>query len=247
MTSVSSLSKSTTADRIYIGGLTPFTTIDYPGQLATVLFLQGCPWRCDYCHNSSLIDRRGEYRYEWSAVLDFLRRRTGLIDAVVFSGGEPTLQAALEPAAEQIRQMGFKIGLHTAGIYPDRLKRLLPLLDWVGLDYKAPVSHYEEITGVPGSAERARRSARVVVESGIDYEVRTTLHPRLLEPGRVEALVDELVAIGVSNLSLQQCNLDYCTSTAFGKHSTPLSKMEDLARIEENFTKFNIRYSGSVM
>ncbi|MBP8264734.1 MAG: anaerobic ribonucleoside-triphosphate reductase activating protein, partial [Pseudomonas sp.] len=98
-----------------VGGFVPLTTLDYPGRLACVLFCQGCAWRCRYCHNPGLIVPRGKDEKPWPEVLDFLRRRQGLLEAVVFSGGEPTLQAALPAAIAEVRELGFKIGLHTAG------------------------------------------------------------------------------------------------------------------------------------
>ncbi|MDD5304810.1 MAG: anaerobic ribonucleoside-triphosphate reductase activating protein, partial [Elusimicrobia bacterium] len=114
--------------------MTPLSTTDYPGVLSAVLFLQGCPWRCSYCHNPHLIPADSPPEREWESALAFLRGRVGLLDAVVFSGGEPTLQDGLEDAMREVKAMGFKIGLHTGGAYPERLVALLPLIDWVGLD-----------------------------------------------------------------------------------------------------------------
>lgn len=74
-----------------VGGLVPFTATDYPGQFAAVVFVQGCPWRCGYCHNPHLQPRSQPAEIEWDALLAFLARRVGLIDAVVFSGGEPSI------------------------------------------------------------------------------------------------------------------------------------------------------------
>ncbi|WP_386083721.1 radical SAM protein [Vreelandella sp. F11] len=86
--------------RLPIAGLVPMTTLDYPDHLACVVFLQGCPLRCGYCHNPSMIPpRRGE-PHEWQAVLEFLSTRQGLLEAVVFSGGEPTVNADLPAAAK---------------------------------------------------------------------------------------------------------------------------------------------------
>src|SRR2546425_1022480 len=78
-----------------VGGVTPFSATDYPGKLAAVIFIQGCPWRCGYCHNPHLQLRTGASLLRWPQVIDLLQRRVGLIDAVVFSGGEPTTDPAL--------------------------------------------------------------------------------------------------------------------------------------------------------
>ena len=142
---------------VEVGGLTPLTTIDYPGELAAVLFLQGCPWRCGYCHNQELMPRRSPFAIPWSRVIELLGQRLGLLDAVVFSGGEPTLQAGLGEAMLQVKSLGFKIGLHTAGIYPERLQAVLPLVDWIGMDIKSTRAEYEATTGVRGSGTRAWR------------------------------------------------------------------------------------------
>ena len=91
-----------------VGGLVPFTTTDYPGKLAAVVFAQGCPWRCGYCHNPHLLAPRGGAELAWDGVLDWLDRRQGLLDAVVFSGGEATAQAALAGAVHAVRAKGFR-------------------------------------------------------------------------------------------------------------------------------------------
>ena len=101
----------------------------------------------------------------WQDVLALLERRQGLLDALVFSGGEATLQAALPEAMRRVRAMGFKVGLHTAGPYPERLRECLPLLDWVGMDLKAPFAEYERITGIAGSGAAVEESAALLRRS----------------------------------------------------------------------------------
>lgn len=186
-----------------IGGLTPFTTIDYPGTLAAVIFCQGCPWRCGYCHNRHLIPTGRGGLIPWIEIISLLKNRCGLLDAVVFSGGEPTMQAGLPEAVQAVRQMGFKVGLHTAGPFPERLLDCLPHLDWVGMDIKAPFEEYEQITGIPGSGEAARRSAELVRRNGVSHQFRTTLDPFLQQDGRIEAL-QQIVASWGEELVLQE-------------------------------------------
>ena len=99
-------------------------------------------------------------------VLAFLERRRGLLDAVVFSGGEPTLQPSLKPAIEQVKALGYLVGLQTAGIVPAVLARVLPLLDWVGMDVKAAWQEHEAVTGVRTSARRAKESLEMILASG---------------------------------------------------------------------------------
>lgn len=226
---------------ISIGGITPFTTIDFPGELAAVLFLQGCPWRCDYCHNKGLINRQTPTTISWDSVLDFLHQRKNLIDGVVFSGGEPTLQSGLLDAIQQVKRLGFKIGLHTAGTYPDRLKKILPWLDWVGLDIKAARSQYSAITGVAHSGLRAWQSAQLIVNSKLDYEVRTTLHPQLMNRTKIDHLIDDLKEIRVKNFCIQECNLTYCTGVELEGADILTLNQIDLDRIGSSFDNFEFR------
>jgi pyruvate formate lyase activating enzyme len=193
------------AKRLRIGGLTPLTSIDFPGRLAAVLFCQGCPWRCGYCHNPELLDATEPGALAWSQVLAFLQRRRGLLDGVVFSGGEPTLQTALSTALAQVRALGFEAALHTGGMYPERLAALLPHLDWVGLDIKGPLHCHDGITATPGSGPRVRQSLRYLLASGMAHECRTTWHPGLFSVDELLALADELAALGVTHWALQEC------------------------------------------
>lgn len=110
---------------IQVAGLVPLSTVDWPGALAAVVFLQGCPWRCVFCHNEGILDPQAPGQVAWDAVTDLLERRAGLLDGVVFSGGEPTMQPALVAAAREVRARGFKVGLHTGGAYPARLRALV--------------------------------------------------------------------------------------------------------------------------
>ena len=186
-----------------VGGLTPLSATDWPGMLAAVVFCQGCPWRCRYCHNPHLIPARGDGEVPWEDVLAFLRRRQGLLDGVVFSGGEPTAQAGLADAMREVRALGFRIGLHTGGAYPRRLAEVLPLVEWVGFDAKAPFDRYAGITGIEGSGEPARESLALLLASEVEHEVRTTVHPALLDDAAVLALADELATRGVERQVLQ--------------------------------------------
>lgn len=186
-----------------VGGMVPLTTIDYPGQLACVLFCQGCAWRCRYCHNPQLIPPRGADEVQWSQVLSFLQRRQGLLDAVVFSGGEPTLQDSLPDAMAEVRAMGFRIGLHSAGIKPAAFAKALTGADWVGFDVKALPEDCQAITRVEGSGAANWRSLEHLLNSGVDYECRTTVHWRLFKPERLLILAQRLNALGVKHFAVQ--------------------------------------------
>ncbi len=186
-----------------VGGVAPFTATDYPGQLAAVVFVQGCPWRCGYCHNTHLQPRTREGAVSWANVMSFLTRRVGLIDAVVFSGGEPTSDPALASAIGDVRALGFKIGMHSAGTHPRRFERVLPLVDWVGFDVKAPFEDYEQVTRMRDSGTFAQRSLEALLSSGVDYECRTTAHPSLLTDAALLKLAHSLSDMGVKTHHLQ--------------------------------------------
>ncbi len=186
-----------------IGGFEPFSLCDWPGRIVATLFLQGCPWRCPYCHNPGLIDASTETGYTFAGILDFLQSRRGLLDGVVFSGGEPTLQKALVPAMEVVRAMGFAIGLHSGGAYPERLKDALRHADWIGFDIKASRRDYDRMTDTPKSGDRAFASLQHVMASGIDYEVRTTVHPELLNAAEIAELEADLSHYGIAEHKIQ--------------------------------------------
>jgi pyruvate formate lyase activating enzyme len=193
-----------TAEDLAIAGFVPFSSIDWPTRLAATVFLQGCPWNCAYCQNPDLIDPLAQGTVAWRTVRETLERRAGLLDGVVFSGGEPLRQAALADAIAEVREMGFLAAVHTAGSYPARLEALLPSLAWVGLDIKAPPRLYAAVTGVEASGARAWASLDLVVESGIDYEVRVTVDPTVLGLADVEEIVAELGRRGARMPVLQE-------------------------------------------
>jgi anaerobic ribonucleoside-triphosphate reductase activating protein len=223
-----------------IGGLTPFTSIDYPGKLSAVVFVQGCPWRCGYCHNPHLQPRGEAVGPTWGELRDWLRKRVGLIDAVVFSGGEPTIDPALGEAMDEARALGLAVGLHSGGIYPRRLRELLPRADWVGLDVKAPLDDealHERITGVAGSAAAARESVRAVIESGMACEMRTTAHPALLDDAALLRLADGLAAQGATHYALQVARPAGALGAAAADYPAPAT----LAHLQQAFAHFTLR------
>lgn len=201
-------SAPTGGDQLRIGGVTALTTVDYPGELAAVVFCQGCPWRCRYCQNSELLPARRGNLIPWSRVRDLLARRQGLLDAVVFSGGEPTLQSALPAAMAEVKALGYKVGLHTAGTYTQRLRRILPYLDWAGLDIKALPEDYPAVTGIPGSGEQAWDSLRLLLSAGVALEVRTTSMPGFDSDDYLDRLIQRLAGAGVRDHVLQRCHTE---------------------------------------
>ncbi|WP_232847787.1 anaerobic ribonucleoside-triphosphate reductase activating protein [Occultella kanbiaonis] len=186
---------------LQVAGLTRMSGCDWPGRLVATVFLQGCPWNCAYCHNPDLIPTRTPGLHAWQDVLEFLAGRVGLLDGVVFSGGEPTRQLALGGAIEAVRGLGFGVGLHTSGAYPSRLAAVAGSVDWIGLDIKAEPDGYPDVIRTGGGAA-AWRSLDVALASGADAEVRTTTHPGSAVD--VLALARRLHAAGVRHYALQR-------------------------------------------
>jgi pyruvate formate lyase activating enzyme len=151
-----------------------------------------------------------------------LGRRYGLLDAVVFSGGEPTLQAALPAAMAEVKALGFKVGLHTAGPYPNRLRRVLTYLDWVGLDIKALPEDYAAVTGIPHSGEQPWESLRLLLDSDVALEVRTTPMPGLDSADYLERLMQRLADAGVGNYVLQRCHAERSLDPALQDQPPPV-------------------------
>jgi len=161
-----------------IGGFQKVSLIDYPGKICAIIFTQGCNFRCPYCHNPELInlsDSQSPINEE--EILLFLRMRKGKLDAVVITGGEPTLQQDLIEFLRKIREMGYLIKLDTNGSYPELIEKIIKLkiVDYLTMDVKAPLEKYQEITNSKVNPDIIRKSIESIMKSGLDYEFRTTL------------------------------------------------------------------------
>ena len=186
-------------------GLVPFTTIDFPGRLAAVIFFQGCPLKCPFCHNPNLQSTEStESTMSWPEILTFLDKRRKRLDGVVLSGGEPLMQSDIVSAIQTLKDMGFQIAIHTSGVYTDKMVEVLPLINWVGFDVKAPWSKYDVLCGRSGLSQAVAKSLSLLIASGIDYEVRTTLDPRYLTIQDVYDMAHILKQAGVETYTLQK-------------------------------------------
>lgn len=163
-----------------VSGLVKSSLIDYPGHIAAVLFTPGCDFDCFYCHNRPLLESL-EPVIEFEEVLAFLEKRKGLLDGVVFTGGEPTLYPDLSQYMKTIQCMGYFVKLDTNGHHPEVVKQLISdgVLDYIAIDYKAPEYLYSQITGVHANPKKVQETIQIVHESSIPYEVRTTVVPQL--------------------------------------------------------------------
>jgi pyruvate formate lyase activating enzyme len=170
-----------------ISGFVPLSLCDYPGRVAAAVFTQGCNYRCPWCHNGHLLPSVGDPsgRIPEQDVLQTLCRRRTMLEGVVISGGEPTLQAGLPRFVRHIKDMGLAVKLDTNGSRPEVLRLLLSdgLLDYIAMDIKAPWHKYGALTGLKCCDTGAvRESVALVAASGLPHQFRTT---------RVDALLDE--------------------------------------------------------
>ncbi|MDR2603135.1 MAG: anaerobic ribonucleoside-triphosphate reductase activating protein [Puniceicoccales bacterium] len=163
-----------------IGGIQKVSLIDFPGKISCVLFTQGCNFCCPFCHNESLVlpEKFGPPMEEHE-ILNFLNAKKGKIEAVVMSGGEPTLQGDLEDFLKKIKEFGFLTKLDTNGARPEVLDSLYKakLLDYVAMDIKHRFERYAEITNASVNIDNIKRSIDLIKNSGVDYEFRTTIVP----------------------------------------------------------------------
>lgn len=166
-----------------IAGLSKNSLVDYRGKVAAVVFAPFCNFNCYYCHNRMLLETHPD-KIQY-AVIDndeffaFLDKRIGLIQGVVITGGEPTLHKDLPDFIKKITAKGFPVKLDTNGGRPDVLSGLIDsgLLDSVAMDIKAPFCRYDEICGVKVNHSNITKSIKIIMDSGLDYEFRTTVTP----------------------------------------------------------------------
>ena len=161
-----------------IHGLMKMTLLDFPGQVACTVFLGGCDMRCPFCHNSELLNMNAPEEMDENGLYEFLGKRKGLLDGVVFTGGEPLLRKELPEVMAKIREMGFKIKLDTNGNHPDRLKDIVGagLVDYVAMDIKNSPEKYGITIGIPDfDITRVKESVEFLLSGKVPYEFRTTV------------------------------------------------------------------------
>lgn len=158
-----------------IGGVQKTSLLDYPDKISSIVFTQGCNFRCGYCHNPELIAITKEPAWTCAGFFEFLNTRKGKLDGVVITGGEPCIQSGLIDFIKQIKNMEFLVKLDTNGTFPDVLRQSLPYLDYIAMDIKAPLDKYKAITRVDADTEKIKESINIIMQSPVDYEFRTTV------------------------------------------------------------------------
>jgi len=161
-----------------IGGFQKFSLLDYPDKISAIIFTQGCNFRCSYCHNNQLLDKEpSASTINPQEIWDFLNKRWKQIDAVVITGGEPTIQPDLIEFMQKIKNSGFLIKLDTNGSNPEVIEEVikLKLADYIAMDIKAPLEKYQDITNSAVDTEKIQESINIIKNSDIEYEFRTTI------------------------------------------------------------------------
>lgn len=187
--------------------LTSFTHLDYPNHLSCIVWFSGCNMRCDYCYNKDIVFAK-DGKYSYNDILDFLKTRVNLLEAVVLSGGEAS-SYELVPFCLKIKELGFKIKLDTNGTNFLHVKELidLNLLDYVALDYKAPSSKFTQITH-SNKFDEFSKTLDLLIDSNVEFEARTTVHGDLLNSDDINKIIIDLKNRGYKNSYFIQEFLD---------------------------------------
>lgn len=220
---------------MFFGGIQKNSLIDFPGKMSCVLFLSGCNFACPYCHNSDLA--RGApppaSRIRLETVFEFLEKRRGLLDGVVISGGEPTLESRLIDICTRIKALGYPVKLDTNGSRPDVLTRLFDedCLDYVAMDIKAPPALYAPIISPRDVTTEIEKSIDLIMSSGMDYEFRTTCARPFAGPDAIGDIACRIQ--GARKYVLQKFNLTDVLDPAFFKGHPQQPDDSQLERIRE--------------
>jgi pyruvate formate lyase activating enzyme len=171
-----------------IYSLTPFTCLDYPNHLACIVWFSGCNMRCNYCYNPEIVLGKGQFTLE--NILDFLKTRQNLLEAVVLSGGEPTLHKDIIPWIHEIKKMGFKVKLDTNGSLPSVVDELLSLklIDYVALDFKSLPQKFYKITQ-SHFFNSFVKTLDLLLSNSILFEVRSTIHSDFLNENEIAEMI----------------------------------------------------------
>ena len=228
------------------GGLQKTTLVDYPGKVAATVFTAGCNFRCPYCHNPELVLPamiEKQPKITEKEILDFLKERSGFLEGLCITGGEPTIHSDLIDFIQKVKDLGLLVKLDTNGSLPKVLENLLKskLIDWVAMDIKAPKEKYELFTQGQIKAEIIDQSIKIIKKSKVDYEFRTTLAPEILTEKDILGIVDWIKP--ADRYYLQQFKNEKTLDDNFlNFHSWPQEQAEALiVKIKPFFSECNLR------
>lgn len=186
-----------------IGGLQKNTLIDFPGKIAALVFTRGCNFHCPYCHNPGLVSLEGEDPMREEEVFSFLEKRRNSLEGVAITGGEPTLQKDLPEFCKKLKSMGYPVKMDTNGSRPEVVRRLLEegLLDFIAMDIKADPAKYFPALSPREIEKELMESIRLILESGIPHEFRTTCVAPFVSEEMISAIIPLIQ--GAERYSLQ--------------------------------------------
>lgn len=192
--------------------------IDYPEQVSTVLFVGTCNWRCDFCHNLTLLDKP---TIPFENVFKKLIQRKSFINHIVISGGECTCWNKLEQIIDLLKDEGFVVGIHTNGSNPKMLKNIINKIDFIGMDIKTSKLKYDFITNSEIKYEDILESINIIIKTNIQYEFRTTVYPQYVNINDCYEIAEVLRSYGIKEYIIQQfdnLHLDNCAVTPYSKN-----------------------------
>ncbi len=219
-----------------IAGLQKLSLVDYPGYLSSVIFVQGCNFRCGYCQNPDLVTLEKNFDCSEKEIFDYISRRKGLVEGVVITGGEPAIYADLPDIIKRLKDTGVLVKLDTNGSNPAQLEELFlaGLLDYVALDIKTSLSKYDLVAGPENIARIIPESINKIMRSSIPYEFRTTCVPGIVDEKDI-LRIGNLVK-GAKKYCLQQFRSVVTLDENF-QSVKPYSK-EDLERFQNILSDF---------
>lgn len=229
-----------------IGGWQKFSTLDYPYKLSAIVFTQGCNFRCHFCYNPMLVLPSSETHNVKSHPLipeddffDFLRSRQGKLDAVVITGGEPTLHADLPEFIAKIKALGFLVKLDTNGTNPERLRQILSQgqVDYLAMDLKASPEKYAQVVGVSVDFSKIQESVKIIMQSALPYEFRTTVVPGLVSITDIPAMAQAIAGAELWYLQEFQSDHDLVNSQLQGSRSYTRLELEQMAQVGQEQVK----------
>ncbi len=227
-----------------IQDLNPTTFVDFPGHIAATLFLSGCPFKCTYCHNPELsfnAPLKGSH-IDYSVVHDFIKTHVNWTEAIVITGGEPTMSPNLIYLLNYIKSYGYKVVLHTNGYYPKNLSKIVTggVVDYIAMDFKAPFYKYDEITKVKGSYIKVKESTDIVLNSKIDYEFRTTYHNNILSKEDLISIIETLHTLKAEAYYIQTFQKKGVLEKSLFQHTTEIPEPA-IELCKKYFKKFGMR------
>lgn len=252
-----------------IGGLQKFSLLDYPEKISAIIFTQGCNFRCQFCYNPMLVwpnrevgklknidsqincDKEKDHALSGSdepitedGLFHFLKSRAGKIQGIVITGGEPTLHKDLLLFIKKIKDLGYLIKLDTNGTNPKMLKELIKnkLIDYIAMDIKAPFEKYEKITGTKINFIKIKKSVKIIINSRLPYEFRTTVVPGLLCKEDIKKIGEIIKGAKKWYFQKFKSDVNLVNKKFQGLYAFTNKEMEDMAKIGRRYVeKCNIR------